>query len=84
MVICLDNASAYRFHEMKQEAQESQIETDRKKYETDRRRVKMRPRFCNHTFGVCATKELSHCYVKSECNIHESATVLLLACRDGA
>lgn len=35
-----------------------------KKYETDRRRVKTRARFCNHTFGVCTTKELSHCYVK--------------------
>lgn len=58
MVICLDSRILIPWNDT--EARQSQIETDRK----NMRRVKSRARFCNHPFGMCTTKELSHCYVK--------------------
>lgn len=62
MVICGDSRILFPGNETGSAAESNW--NGQKKYETDSGRVKTRARFCNHTFGVCTGKELSHCYVK--------------------
>lgn len=62
MVICPDSRILFPWNEMGSAGESNW--NGQKKIWDGQAAIKTRARFCNHTFSMCTTKELSHCYVK--------------------